>query len=112
MKDGESIVVGRIMRGGVADRSGLLHEGDEILEVNGVEVYGKSVNDVCDLVGSMTGTITFLIVPFGAGQPSITKWPAGQVWPSVIHLKAHFDYNPEDDLYIPCKELGISFIKV
>ena len=28
-----------------------------------------------------------------------------------MHLKAHFDYDPEDDLYIPCKELGISFMK-
>ena len=115
--DGESVVVGRIVRGGVAERSGLLHEGDEILEVNGVEVRGKSINDVCDLVGSMTGTITFLIVPVGAGQVP-TKTAPGSTGtgnlPSnaVVHLKAHFDYDPEDDLYIPCKELGISFMKV
>ena len=67
--DGESVVVGRIVRGGVAERSGLLHEGDEILEVNGVEVRGKSINDVCDLVGSMSGIITFLIVPATANSP-------------------------------------------
>lgn len=29
---------------------GLLHEGDEILEVNGVEMRGKTVNDVCDVL--------------------------------------------------------------
>lgn len=108
--DGEAVVVGRIVRGGVAERSGLLHEGDEIVEVNGVEVRGKSINDVCDLVASMTGTITFLIVPVGSG--SISKAPAGVLPPNpVVHLKAHFDYDPEDDLYIPCKELGISFMK-
>ena len=28
-----------------------------------------------------------------------------------MHVKAHFDYDPEDDLYIPCRELGISFQK-
>lgn len=28
-----------------------------------------------------------------------------------LHVKAHFDYDPEDDLYIPCRELGISFQK-
>lgn len=33
--DGESVVIGRIVKGGVADKTGLLHEGDEILEVNG-----------------------------------------------------------------------------
>lgn len=107
--DGESVVVGRIVRGGVAERSGLLHEGDEILEVNGIEVRGKSINDVCDLVGSMTGTITFLIVP--AASVSQPKAPPPNPATPVVHLKAHFDYDPEDDLYIPCKELGISFLK-
>lgn len=28
-----------------------------------------------------------------------------------MHLKAHFDYDPDDDLYCPCRELGISFQK-
>jgi len=112
--DGESVVVGRIVRGGVAERSGLLHEGDEILEVNGIEVRGKSINDVCDLVASMTGTITFLIVPAASSSPSnttVVKPALTPNQPNVVHLKAHFDYDPEDDLYIPCKELGISFMK-
>ena len=25
------------------------------------------------------------------------------------HYRAHFSYHPDDDLYIPCHELGISF---
>ena len=25
------------------------------------------------------------------------------------HYRAHFSYTPDDDLYIPCHELGISF---
>ena len=29
----DAVVVGRIMRGGTAEASGLLHEGDEVLEV-------------------------------------------------------------------------------
>ena len=28
-----------------------------------------------------------------------------------MHIKAHFNYDPEDDLFIPCRELGISFGK-
>jgi len=35
---------------------GLLHEGDEILEVNGIEMKGRNVNQVCDLLAEMTGT--------------------------------------------------------
>jgi MAGUK p55 subfamily protein 5 len=34
--EGEAVVVGRIIRGGTAEASGLLHEGDEILEVTGL----------------------------------------------------------------------------
>lgn len=48
--EGDSVIIGRIVKGGAAEKSGLLHEGDEILEVNGVEVRGKSVNDVCDML--------------------------------------------------------------
>ncbi|XP_055930579.1 protein PALS1-like isoform X2 [Argiope bruennichi] len=103
--DGEAVIVGRIVKGGIAEKSGLLHEGDEILEVNGIELRGKSVNDVCDIMASMCGTLTFLIVP---SQYDI---PKQQTRESVIHLKAHFDYEPDDDLYIPCRELGMSFQK-
>ena len=28
---------------------------------------------------------------------------------SQLHFRSHFNYNPDDDLYIPCHELGISF---
>ena len=43
------------MKGGAAEKSGLLHEGDEMLEINGIDIRGKSVNDVCDImVGKQT----------------------------------------------------------
>lgn len=52
--EGESVLIGRIVKGGAAEKSGLLHEGDEILEINGVDIRGKTVNEVCDLmVGRM-----------------------------------------------------------
>ncbi|XP_059610742.1 protein PALS1 isoform X2 [Phlebotomus argentipes] len=104
--EGEAVVIGRIVRGGAAEKSGLLHEGDEILDVNGIEMRGKSVNDVCALLGAMTGTLTFLIVPAGSPPPG-----GGGRDPPVLHVRSHFDYDPEDDLYIPCRELGISFQK-
>lgn len=103
--EAEAVIIGRIVKGGVAEKSGLLHEGDEILEVNGIEMRGKTVNDVCDIMASMTGTLTFLIVP---SQYEDLKSNSRE---SVIHLKAHFDYEPDDDIYIPCRELGMSFQK-
>lgn len=37
--------------------------------------------------------------------------PTQVAQPSVVHLKALFDYDPDDDIYIPCRELGICFTK-
>ena len=28
-----------------------------------------------------------------------------------MNIRAHYNYDPEEDLYIPCRELGISFMK-
>ena len=28
-----------------------------------------------------------------------------------MHMKAMFSYDPTDDILIPCRELGISFLK-
>lgn len=104
--EGDAVIIGRIVRGGAAEKSGLLHEGDEVLEVNGIEMRGKSVNDVCDILSGMTGTLTFLIVPEAVSRP-----PPPPTRDTLMHMKAHFDYDPEEDLYIPCRELGISFQK-
>ncbi|XP_048483342.1 protein PALS1 isoform X3 [Plutella xylostella] len=102
--EGEAVIIGRIVRGGAAEKSGLLHEGDELLEVNGVGMRGKSVHEVCQVLGSLTGTLTVLLAPRAA--------PPRPPPPNrVLHVRAHFDYDPEDDVYIPCRELGISFQK-
>lgn len=38
------------MHGGAADRSGLIHVGDEVIEVNGINVEGKTPNDVLTIL--------------------------------------------------------------
>jgi MAGUK p55 subfamily protein 5 len=114
----DAVVVGRIIRGGTAEASGLLHEGDEVLEVNEVPLRGKNVNEVCDILSRMQGTLTLLVVPtrqhVGSGgqndhqDNSVSSSPSSV---AVMHVKAHIDYDPEDDPYLPCRELGISFKK-
>ena len=32
--EGDAVIIGRIVKGGAAEKSGLLREGDEILEIN------------------------------------------------------------------------------
>ncbi|XP_059176426.1 protein PALS1-like isoform X2 [Physella acuta] len=104
--EGESVIIARIVKGGAAEKSGLLHEGDEILEVNGIDMRGKNINDVSEMLANMSGTITFMIIP---GHHPITE--NVQRLNSVMHLRALFSYDPEDDPYIPCRELGISFLR-
>lgn len=41
-----AIIIARIMHGGAADRSGLIHVGDEVQEVNNLSVVGKTPADV------------------------------------------------------------------
>ena len=40
------------MHGGAADRSGLISVGDEVIEVNGINVEGKTPNDVLKILVS------------------------------------------------------------
>jgi len=109
----EAVVIGRIIHGGAAERSGLIHEGDEILEVNDIQLRGKNVNEVCDILTNMQGTLTLLVVPSrkpltnGLNSPLLHNSSDS----GVIHIKSHIDYDPEDDPYVPCRELGISFQK-
>lgn len=51
------------MHGGAADRSGLIHVGDEVCEVNNISVEGKTPNDVLKILQNSEGTITFKIIP-------------------------------------------------
>ncbi|CAL7941063.1 unnamed protein product [Xylocopa violacea] len=108
--EGDAVIIGRVVRGGAADKSGLLHEGDEVLEVNGVEMRGKSVNEVCDILAGMQGSLTFLVLPAPTSHRnnlSSRREDTNQ----IQHIRAHFDYDPEEDPYIPCRELGLSFQK-
>uniref|UniRef100_A0A1A8A9Y6 Membrane protein, palmitoylated 7 (MAGUK p55 subfamily member 7) n=2 Tax=Nothobranchius TaxID=28779 RepID=A0A1A8A9Y6_NOTFU len=45
-----AIIVARIMRGGAADRSGLIHPGDELKEVNGIPVEDKKPEEIIHIL--------------------------------------------------------------
>ncbi|EPY87014.1 hypothetical protein CB1_000280002 [Camelus ferus] len=58
-----AIIVARIMRGGAADRSGLIHVGDELREVNGIPVEDKKPEEIIQILAQSQGAITFKIIP-------------------------------------------------
>lgn len=52
------------MHGGAADRSGLIHVGDEVVEVNNINVEGKTPNDVLNILVSSILCIVTSVVSF------------------------------------------------
>uniref|UniRef100_A0A8C6M733 MAGUK p55 scaffold protein 7a n=1 Tax=Nothobranchius furzeri TaxID=105023 RepID=A0A8C6M733_NOTFU len=98
-----AIIVARIMRGGAADRSGLIHPGDELKEVNGIPVEDKKPEEIIHILAQSQGAITFKVVP------GVTE--DGPVREPKVFLKALFDYDPSEDRAIPCMEAGLAFKK-
>nr|XP_020139768.1 MAGUK p55 subfamily member 7 isoform X2 [Microcebus murinus] len=114
-----AIVVARIMRGGAADRSGesvtvncihtshtvlcLIHVGDELREVNGIPVEDKRPEEIIQILAQSQGAITFKIIPSIKEETVPTE--------GKMFIKALFDYDPNEDKAIPCKEAGLSFRK-
>ncbi|XP_051959191.1 MAGUK p55 subfamily member 7 [Xyrauchen texanus] len=97
-----AIIVARIMSGGAADRSGLIHVGDELKEVNGIPVDDKKPEEIIRILSQSQGAITFKVVP--GIKEEAPKEPK-------IFVKTLFDYNPAEDKSIPCKEAGLAFSK-
>ncbi|KAL4624633.1 MAGUK p55 subfamily member 7-like [Arapaima gigas] len=98
-----AIVVARIMKGGCADRSGLIHEGDELREVNGIPMENKSLDEIIPIMAQSQGAITFKVIPGNKVEMETIK--------PKMFVRSLFDYNPNEDAEIPCKEAGLTFTK-
>ncbi|XP_020795084.1 MAGUK p55 subfamily member 7-like [Boleophthalmus pectinirostris] len=97
-----AIVVARIMKGGAADKSGLIHEGDELKEVNGVSMEHRKPKEILPLLARSKGEVTFKIIPaFYKEEVSSQR--------KQLFVRALFDYNPEEDPTVPCKEAAVGF---
>ncbi|XP_052339249.1 MAGUK p55 subfamily member 7-like [Oncorhynchus keta] len=96
-----AILIARIMRGGAADRSGLIHVGDVLREVNGVPVDDKKPDEIIHILSQSQGAITFKLIP-AIKEETPSKEPK-------MFVKTLFDYDPAEDKAIPCKEAGLAF---
>ncbi|KAH9280786.1 MAGUK p55 subfamily member 5 [Echinococcus granulosus] len=104
--EGSAIVIGRIISGGLIERTGLLNEGDELLSVNGIDLMGKDVDHVSHILTNLDGNIDLLVAPV----VPVTEASLFQEEP-VAHLRALFSYEPSNDIYNPCPEASIAFDK-
>ncbi|XP_028284384.1 MAGUK p55 subfamily member 7-like [Parambassis ranga] len=97
-----AIVVARIMKGGAADKSGLIHEGDELKEVNGVSLEHRKPKEILPLLAHSQGEVTFKIIPASSKEEMSTN-------KKKLFMRALFDYDPNEDPTIPCKEAAVAF---
>ncbi|XP_037671593.1 partitioning defective 6 homolog alpha isoform X2 [Choloepus didactylus] len=83
------IFISRLVRGGLAESTGLLAVSDEILEVNGIEVAGKTLDQVTDMMVANSHNLIVTVKPANqhnnvvrgvprrlAGPPSVRLGPA------------------------------------
>ncbi|XP_060794943.1 MAGUK p55 subfamily member 3 [Neoarius graeffei] len=98
-----AVVVARIMRGGAADRSGLVHVGDELREVNGNLIAHKRPDEISQILSQSQGSITLKIIPAIKEEDKHKE--------STVYLRALFDYTPFEDKAIPCQEAGLPFLR-
>ncbi|XP_034947606.1 MAGUK p55 subfamily member 7 isoform X2 [Chelonus insularis] len=96
------IIIARVMHGGAADRSGLIHVGDQIVEVNGINVEDKTPGCVLKILQNSEGTLTFKLIPAESKEG---------MRESKVRMRAHFSYKAADDPEAPCKEAGLDFNK-
>ena len=64
------IFISRLVPGGLAEGTGLLAVNDEILEVNAIEVLGKSLDQVTDMMVANSQNLIITVKP--ASQPPST----------------------------------------
>ena len=67
------IFISRLVPGGLAESTGLLAVNDEILEVNAIEVYGKTLDQVTDMMVANSQNLIITVKP--VSQPPVTPRP-------------------------------------
>ncbi|CAL8370606.1 unnamed protein product [Boreogadus saida] len=98
-----AILVARILKGGAADKSGLIHQGDELREVNGVSLDHKTPQEILPLLASSQREVKLKVIPADVH----TEQAANRK--HELFVRALLDYDPEKDPCVPCRELALTF---
>ncbi|XP_047489283.1 partitioning defective 6 homolog gamma-like isoform X1 [Penaeus chinensis] len=67
------IFISRLVPGGLAESTGLLAVNDEVLEVNGIEVNGKTLDQVTDMMVANSSNLIITVKP--ANQRTLSHTP-------------------------------------
>ncbi|XP_044753048.1 protein PALS2 isoform X2 [Coccinella septempunctata] len=111
VNENENLVIARIIEGGMIEKQGLLHVGDVILEVNGIPV--KTPEDLQSEIAKSNESVTLKV---GQSSPEThaalvnsNGYKNGTLKRSTCFMRALFEYDPQEDTLLPCKEIGLPF---
>ncbi|KAK8389162.1 hypothetical protein O3P69_020855 [Scylla paramamosain] len=99
------LIIARIMAGGSIDRQGLLHVGDAICEVNGMEV--ETLKALHEEVAKCRDSVTLKVIPALHDPPAANQ----------CYMRALYCYDPAEDTLLPtcptqtATEIGLKFNK-
>jgi len=96
----ENIIVARILHGGLAEREGLIHINDIIVEINGQSTKDQTLEEVTQFLYKFRGSLTLKLIP-GETNNNDDFIP--------IYIRPHFSFDPKSDDLIPCRKAGLAF---
>ena len=115
------IIIGRVLKGEKADRSGLVHPGDILLSVDGHVLDENTTKEgVIEMVSSCTNkSLDLVIEPISQNtiRKTLKSFDETNNYektkykdPSkTLYLKSKINWDPQKDLGIPCNDANMSF---
>nr|SVE77127.1 EOG090X09SP [Daphnia lumholtzi]SVE77731.1 EOG090X09SP [Daphnia lumholtzi]SVE78359.1 EOG090X09SP [Daphnia lumholtzi] len=96
------IFISRLVPGGLAESTGLLAVNDEVLEVNGIEVAGKSLDQVTDMMVANSANLIITVKPANQrGVLTLSRTSHNDTMTSYSTIASmvhsHSDEDQEDD---------------
>lgn len=86
------IFISRLVPGGLAESTGLLGVNDEVLEVNGIDVSNKTLDQVTDMMVANSSNLIITVRPANQRGPLPAVTP-----PDVSHHSQPSSGEPDDD---------------
>ena len=86
------IFISRLVPGGLAESTGLLSVNDEVLEVNGIEVAGKTLDQVTDMMIANSSNLIITVRPrffFCRGEKKVRRVVAVSLGHRTNSLSLH-----------------------
>jgi len=75
LKKVPGIFISRLVPGGLAEMTGLLSVNDEVLEVNGIDVYGKTLDQVTDMMVANSSNLIITVKPINQRNNVASQGP-------------------------------------